>query len=401
MNDLRTRMRIFDQVPAPSYWSEIELRASTAPEAATPDRVVRPTLLLVTALLLVLVIGGAALVLSGNVDLPGSSAPRLAYSLDGDIYLADLDGANPVLVADGAAANGGLATCAGFGGPNWSPDGRHFAYRSGWTDDCPGEVHVRDAEGRLVASVPGVGWDLSWSPDSTRIATWIDLWETIGIYGIDGERQALLTVPQCGSGDHDPVWSPDGKSVVVESWLCEVPIDGGTPRWFLFGTDPRANYKWVYSPDGTRVAYVQIRGEGDRSLVIAEADGTVLQDVHDESADVWYDSPVWSPSGDRVLFSWTPLVDIGRGAEILPHTVSELRVLDIGTGQVTTLAAEPGISPIGFSAEGDRILFSTRDLDGPVVVNEALWSMDADGSDPHLLVPNTTSGEWQPVTGSD
>lgn len=398
MKDLRTRMRIFDQVPAPNYWDEIELRASIAPEAASPDRRVRPTLLLVAALLLALIMGGAALVLSGNVEppVPGSSAPRLAYSLDGDIYFADLDGANAVLVADGAAAIGD-ADCETVlgGGLKWSPDGRHFAYRSGWTDDCPGEVHVRDAEGRLVASVPGVGWDLSWSPDSTRIATWIDLWETIGIYGIDGERQALLTAPRCGSGDHDPVWSPDGTSVVVQSWPCEMPIDGSTFR-FLQATDPRAHYLWVYSADGTRVAYVTKGGDCDTfdsSLVIAEAGGTMLQVVHEESApSPWYSDFVWSPSGDRLLFSWTP-----RSECDFLSAASELRLVDVGTGQVTTLATGPGFWPIRFSPEGDRILFWTRDDEG----STGLWSMDADGSHMQLLAPNTNDGDWQPLPGSD
>ena len=161
------------------------------------------------------------------------------------------------------------------------------------------------------------------------------------------------------------------------------------------GFTVRARRTILCRPENTGLpgeGYVEIRGEGDRSLVIAEADGTVLQVIDDDS---WYESVVWSPSGDRVLFSWTPLVDIGP----------ELRLVDIGTGQVTTLASEPGISPLGFSAEGDRILFSTRGFDegpdGPIVVDGALWSMNADGSDPQLLVPNTTWGQWQPVTGSN
>ena len=398
MTDLRSRMRIYDRAPAPDYWTEIELRASSASvRTAAPARSARPLLLLAAAMLLALAVGGAALALSRLVDPPpGSSVTHLAYGLDGDIYLADADGQNPVRIADGepAGENGELEHCStlGGGGPIWSPDGRYVAYRSQWDDVCEGIVYLSDAEGNPVASFPGVGWLISWSPDSTRVATWVQLWHTIGIYGIDGERQALLTVPAgCGSGDHDPVWSPDGASVVVESWRCEMPIDGGTPRPLPAG-DVRSHYTWVYSPDGTRVAYVEIRGEGDRSLVIAEADGTVLHVIDDDS---WYEGVVWSPSGDRVLYSSAPLG--GSGAD--------LRKVDIGTGQVTTLASEPGILPLGFSAEGDRILFSTRGFDegpdGPVVVDSGLWSMNADGSDPQLLVPNTTWGEWQPITGSN
>ena len=394
-------MQIYDRAPAPDYWNEVELRAAPASAAAAaPPRSARPVLLLAAAMLLALVVGGAALALSRPTDPPPEgSVTHLAYGLDGDIYLADADNQNPVRIADGEPTdeNGELEHCSTLGGegPMWSPDGRHFAYRSQWGDICEGIVYLSDAEGRPVASFPGTGWLISWSPDSTRVATWVELFETVGIYGIDGERQALLTVPPgCGSGDHDPVWSPDGASVVVQSWRCEMPIDGSTPRRLAAG-DVRAHYDWVYSPDGGRIAYVEIRGEGDRSLVIAEANGTVLQAI-DDPADVWYDSVVWSPSGDRVLFSWTPLVG---------HAASDLRLVDVGTGQVMTLASEPGISPLGFSAEGDRILFSTRGLDegpdGPIVVDGGLWSMNADGSNPQLLVPNTTWGQWQPVTSSN
>lgn len=399
MKDLRNRMRIFDEVPAPSYWKEIEMRASSAPEATAPARGMRPTLLLVAALLLTAAIGGA-LVLSGNLELPDSSAPRLAYALDGDVYLADQDGGNAVRLADGVPPDGLSAQCGTFTGEGtlWALDGSHFAYRS-WSDTdagCPGEVHVRDAEGHLVASVPGFGWDIGWSPDSTRFATWIEFGETIGIYGLDGERQALLTsTPECeGSGDYDPVWSPDGESVVVGHGSCEFPVDGSAPR-HLPETDPRTQIEWTYSPDGTMVAYVaaEITDDGqafDRSLVIAESSGTVIQVVHEEPIP-YYSHLLWSPSGDRVLFTQTPFSDAGY-----PSADSQLRQVDVGTGDVSTLAAEPGVSPIRFSPEGDRILVSTWDADDTT----GLWSIDADGSDMQLVVSGTYFGDWQPLPAS-
>ena len=57
------------------------------------------------------------------------SLGRLAYGIDGDIYVADSDGRNPVRVADGAPSDEGM--CGGYWGegPIWSPDGRHLAYR--------------------------------------------------------------------------------------------------------------------------------------------------------------------------------------------------------------------------------------------------------------------------------
>ena len=139
---------------------------------------------------------------------------HLAYGLDGDIYVADWDGRNPVRIADGLPVLDGPSPCGTIYGEGsmWSPDGRHLAYRSDHGGEaCPGTVHVTDPEGDEIASFPGTGWLVSWSPDSTRVATWIDDSEsrTIGIYGLDGaapgatyraawarRRRAITT--QCG-----------------------------------------------------------------------------------------------------------------------------------------------------------------------------------------------------------
>ena len=405
MTDLRDRMRIYDRAPVPNYWNEAELRASSRSVGTAPARSARPLLLLAAAMLLALAVGGAALALSRLVDPPpDSSVTHLAYTLDGDIYLADADGQNPARIADGESAGetGELEQCSTVGGEGqmWSPDGRHLAYRSQWGDDCEGTVYVSDAEGQPVASFPGTGWRISWSPDSTRVATWLELFETVGIYGIDGDRQALLAAPRgcVRSGDHDPLWSPDGQSVIAGG--CELAIDGQKPRR-LFTEDPRSRYDWVYSPDGTHVAYetytenVSVR---TASLVIAEANGTELQvltyqsDWNDPTTEVvYFDKIVWSPMGDRVAFRWS------TGATDASPTASEVRVLDISSGDETTIAAERNVWPLGFSPAGDRILFATRDANWLPTDGHGLWAVNADGSDRQLLVPGADWGDWQPL----
>ncbi|MDQ4131565.1 MAG: hypothetical protein M3133_11355, partial [Actinomycetota bacterium] len=126
----------------------------------------------------------------------------LAYGVDGDIYVADWDGSNPVRIADGRPANECGEHWGGeyWGeGPIWSPDGRYLAYRrTNCPDDPWGGVVISDPEGNVIAEFPGFGWDISWSPDSTRVAVWASYGpegQTIGVYGLDGVRQALLTMP--------------------------------------------------------------------------------------------------------------------------------------------------------------------------------------------------------------
>ncbi len=341
---------------------------------------------LILLLVLVALVGGAILVgarLLQPAPLPTGRLGHLAYGLGGDIYVADWDGRNPVRIAH-ALPDDPAAGCGTFWGegPMWSPDGRHLAYRS----DC-GTVYVSDPDGHPVTSFPSMGWLVSWSPDSTRVATWVELEQTVGIYGLDGVRQALLTVPPgCPEpGDNDPVWSPDGKSVVIHS--CEVPLDGRSPRR-LPADDPRSHTDRAYSSDGARVAYTT------PTLVVAATDGSHPRVLIPSGVT----SPVWSPTGDRIAFVWSAdAVSYDLAGNPLPRTY-ELRVVDVASGTVTSVTSGHGtdsLRVIKFLPEGDRILFSVSA--GTTVGATSVWSVSADGSNAKLLVTGTGWGDfdWQ------
>jgi Tol biopolymer transport system component len=318
----------------------------------------------------------------------------LAYAVDGDIYVAEWDGSNAVRIADGRPPS----DCQDVGeysahGPIWSPDGRYLAYRhmncNGPAFQTPGswwDVVISDAEGNVVTSFPSQGWGISWSPDSTRVAVLVHWFETgeeprtIGIYGIDGERQTLLTPHVIGGGEADPVWSPDGRSLLLGNF--EIPLDGSPPRPL-----PIEGVGRTYSPDGSRVAYNSrsshfVRPRTRSSLVIAAADGSNPQEVFGDRVG----SIAWSPTGDRIAFtSWNG---------------TELRLLDVATGTVTLLTETDGSDmhsviaggPFEFSPEGDRILFSRTEDEGTGA--SSLWSVNADGSNLRRLVAGTASGDW-------
>ena len=299
----------------------------------------------------------------------------LTYALGGDIYVADPDGSNAVKIAD-ATADAGCEVLSGYSSPTWSPDGKYLAFEHDCASPERRDVVITDPLGNVVAEGPSYGWGFTWSPDSTRVAVWKNIGpSTIGVYGVDGERQTLPLPPVTGGGnDAAPGWMPDGSALLVFGYAV-VPLNGSAAHELSPGR--------VYSPDGTRIAV-----DMGHFFAIHDADGSpvsearVAPDPQDPSVDAW------SPDGER-------LASLSRG---------ELNVVDVASGTVTVLpeaaAALDSFEEIlgvrGFSPQGDRILYETGYETGGRILATALWSIGVDGSDPRLLVAATGEGNWRP-----
>ena len=316
-----------------------------------------------------------------------ASVGSLAYALDGDIYVADPDGTNAVKISDAPDAR-----CEGPSEEtylSWSPDGRYLAFQR----DCPNseqdDMVITDPHGNVVGKFPtyGGGWGFAWSPDSTRVAVWEVGFVTIGVYGVDGERQASLPLPTVtGGGNSDgPGWMPDGSALLLFGYAV-VPLDGSAGyELSLGGLDPSSGGQVTYSPDGTRVAVVT-----GSSITVLDAEGSLVSEVDGRLDGV----EAWSPDGEH-------FASLSHG---------ELNVVDAESGTVTVLpeatAALDGGDQIlgirGFSPQGDRILYATGDgacrTDGCGHAGAgrgvALYSIGVDGSDARLVVAGTWEGDW-------
>jgi Tol biopolymer transport system component len=343
---------------------------------------------------------------------PAPLSGPIAYNLQGHIHVAGLHGSNPVAIEDVVTVDDECSGTVYTMHPSWSPDGRYLAFNR--TCDDPGliEVVIADLQGSVVQSIrvaqayPQEG--IAWSPDSTRLAVWDEYhWRqgtyAIGIYGIEGTRQAQIEMPLLWepSWPGGPIWTPAGDSLIVSE--LEVPLDGGTPREIPFhGTfmDPSGGW-WTgalaYSPDGSQMAYGTPQG-----LMVARADGSDPREVSGDGAH----TAAWSPTGELIaVASATPGTDQftkrenGGNHEQAPD---RLRIVDLATGSATVLSqGEPGtwFEVIGFSPQGDRVLFGEhRPVVGqPGAFLDSIWSIGVDGSDARRILVGTYTGAVRPA----
>jgi hypothetical protein len=114
--------------------------------------------------------------------------------------------------------------------PNWSPDGRQFAFSAIGT-----KIYVARSDGseeRLLTD----GVSPSWSPDGTRIAfvTWEPNASHLNVIGTDGT--GLKVLYSTARRINYPDWSPDGATIAIEigaedygvqNYIALVPAAGG------------------------------------------------------------------------------------------------------------------------------------------------------------------------------
>ncbi|MEE8148400.1 MAG: hypothetical protein V3T24_12400 [Longimicrobiales bacterium] len=158
---------------------------------------------------------------------------------------------------------------------SWSPDGGWIAFTSG-----PG------SDGRsLDAGMRG--------PSDGG---------NIHIIRADGSEEIRLT--DDSARDHDPAWSPDGKSIVFAT-----DREGNLEIYRMRLSDRRLqnltahasfDAQPAWSPDGSKIAFTS-RRDGNDDIYVMNADGSGVRRITaGPESDV---DPAWSADGARVLFS--------------------------------------------------------------------------------------------------
>jgi Tol biopolymer transport system component len=188
---------------------------------------------------------------------------------------------------------------------DWSPDSTRLV----WTDSvltsdsrrAPPRLWVGDVASGEARVLDLLGNDTRWLPDGERIS-YVPYEPPREIrtlvVDVDGGQSRELVA---GAGIR---WAPDGGAFAFEreDGIYLADADGGNIRLLLEG---RASPAW--SPDGSRLAFVDVDDSGNFVVGVATREGEIL----------WEGSPgidpAWSPDGGHLAVDLTigePLIGI-------------------------------------------------------------------------------------------
>jgi Tol biopolymer transport system component len=311
-----------------------------------------------------------------------------------DVYLVNVDGSGARNLTGNIDAMVQHA--------EWAPDGIHIALVAG------GNLYVMDADGGDVRQLTESGADASpaWSPDGFRIAFQRQLgpYESqIFVIDVDGAGERQLThIPPFDppgadtrvSYSRQPVWSPDGSRIAFSRENTRLPLARGS-EIHVIDTDGQ-NLRQIasgsfftspaWSPDGAWIMFSRPQMAGREvwgsGLHLVAADDPEPEPVtlagYDSSNP--YDA-VWSPGGDLIALSLTPVLD----DDLMRRWGTRgLHLLDPLTGERTQIT-HTGMQP-AWSPDGQYLAFVIDPLTAGIAVTDrsglVQWIVSGDGYHP-------------------
>jgi serine/threonine-protein kinase len=233
-----------------------------------------------------------------------------------------------------------------------------FVYRAGKAADQKWPILWLDSSGKteLLVTTPG---NYSWpqfSPDGKRLALTVDTGKGQEIFIYDRLRETMSRLTFAGGVNLSPVWSRDGEHLVFQSRTAAgsrlnwIRADGSREMQALLESK-NIIAPYGFSPDGRRLAYYEIKPDGDTDLWTLSLDtsdpenpkpGKPVPFLQTPASEL---APVFSPDGRYVAYTSN---DSGRSELYVRPTPGPDGKPGPGKWQVSTGGARtPQWSPNG------------------------------------------------------
>jgi TolB protein len=246
------------------------------------------------------------------------------------------------------------------------------------------EIFVSDFDGaemKQITQNQSINVSPSWSPDGKRIVLTSYLRRNPDLYLVDADGQNFRRLTSYPGLNAAATWSPDGKKIALmmgmegKSDIYLIDANGNNPQKLTTGHGNEASPTW--SPDGKQIAFVSDRS-GSPQIYIMGADGSNIRRLTFEGS--YNSKPSWSPKGDRIAFC-------GR----VENRYDILTIGVDGSGlQRLTSNSGSNESPC-WSPEGRYIAFSSTRLGG-----SKIFVMNANGFNQRPLT-SAKGGESSPA----
>ena len=277
--------------------------------------------------------------------------------------------ANTCLVSGKAPATAKIVFAANRGGNRdiyiMNPDGTQ-------------QVNLTRHKGDDISpSFSPTGEQILFASDRDRGGSW-------DLYLMDDDGGNVQRVFEKSADRRYPTWSPNGKQIAYsrvehgERLLYIATIDrrkeeqvaiGGTPTW---------------SPNGTEIAYISGAVDKPRRISLLNIQTKKQAFLPFPKIPMWVRYPAWSPCGDKVAFSWMNRVELRR-EDFEKETIYVVNRDGTGLQQIIDEAGPASVDPV-WSPSGEELLYiQADDVDAELPIRQQVFKIALNGGEPTQL----------------